>query len=421
MISILVMTAALAAPLPKFLEDQGVSQLLPVTQGSLTEWVNQPACLRPQGERLPTMGACPPSLQALFSMRQCEDRQSRYLCPPVVADRQALSSVWGIQSVDLDPLGGRGVAYFAIEQAIYTQLAYSLVSETKAIDASDAVLGDMVEACQSAPQARVVVEVFLGCGKLDHLERHDPTGKPVRIKDGFMSRASRGDGQFITDLEGAEETTCAPDNTRIVAMKTATIDTVCASAVFPEALRRRDSLIDAARDAAARRSPDERRLPGILAAVRERGVHLNNTMQNIDAILADGWATASASRELLEGVDGRTDQLWVSMLTEVGHIEAELQESSAEVGKIKGRIPLIEREGLALLEKVELGMVDTVAVKQILADIEILEQDTLRVADVFRSLTARVRLAARSADFVHGWLAGTTNARDAALPNATEN
>jgi hypothetical protein len=420
MILLAVLTTAFAASGPKDLPYRGATTVVPIAQSSLTDWSNEPACVRGQGDRLPTLTACRESLKPLFQPTSCAQGGNALVCAPANPAAQPAAQVWGVQSLELEPYGGSGTSWFAIDRAIHVALTYELVDEEAAMDASEAELEAMVRACEADPGALVADTLFLGCAKLDVLDGYDPGSTVLRTKDSFAAQAARGTGVFYTDLDGTPATRCEPADLQLVAITALPIAEACASAVLPEALRRKDALLRQRTAAPADDHAAQRAVAMKLAGAERRRDEIHRLLDEGDELLADASAAEAASRALLTDVQGSTDERWIGLLTELGHLQSELGESSVQLQGARTLAPALKREADALRDKLALLDLDGPILGRLQGEVEALDAQTTRVIAEVHAAWTRVRLTARRADFLHGRLVCATET-DPQLARPTAN
>lgn len=404
---VLVFTAALAASGPKDLPYRGTTTTVPVTQGKLDDWLSGPACVRAQGDRLPTPATCTEPLGALFVPADCATGGEALLCRATPAAAPT-ATTWGLHSLDLTAFGGTGTAWFLTDRAVHATLSYRLIDEASALDAAQPTLDAMVRACTALPTAKVATTLHLGCAKLEVLDRHDPAARPIRTKDSFASRDARGAGAFFTDLDGTPSTRCDADRTELIAMEVTSISEVCAAVVFPEAVRRRDALLRARASDDTSTAADQRNVTLRLGGVERRRDELLRLLADSDAMLAQAEQAITASRALTDAIGPSTDQRWIDLLTELGRLDAEHKECQVQVKSAQPLAPALASEAAALRDKLTLLDLHGDALRRLDGELTALDQHTTRDLQEVELAWGRARELHRSAAFLHGRLQSAT-------------
>ncbi|HMV66730.1 MAG TPA: hypothetical protein PKA64_07760, partial [Myxococcota bacterium] len=286
------------------------------------------ACVRPSPGKLAAVSPCPAA------------------DPLLLASREGLARSTPARPTDA-PLGvvrAMGGGWVAMDARVTSAWVYG---RAQLGEVSREALDELAGWCRSDRDAELVVELDVGCARVAELGGLPP-GASVRLRDvgGTMKRV--GAGSFVS--ERSPETTCAA-GAEVVFVRSVSKHEICSTEVWPALLRRGEADLQAYQASPEAVGEPVRALLSDLAESAVALEDLQRRMTSVEAQLAQASLDLAAVRDQVAGMASETDGRFVTLLTRLDMLDADVAETSVSAGSALEHLQAYDGEEAAIAEK----------------------------------------------------------------------
>lgn len=375
MLHLLFVTSLAAPPSLTVVDDPRIP-----TDGEVpSSLIGHAVCVRPSPGKLASVVACPAADPLL-----AQGREGLASDLPVRPDDQVLGLVRAM-----------GSGWVAIDAKVTRSWQFG---RARLDDATREELDGLASWCRSDREAWLVSEMYAGCSRVRELGGLPP-GATLKLKDIAGTMSSVSEGSFVS--EGEKQSTCGPAP-EVVFVRAVSKHEICSIEVWPAILRKGEEDLQS-----FKASPDAVAQPvrSLLSDLAESAVALEDLQRrlaNVDAQLAQTRLELAAVREQVTGMATESDTRFITLLTRMDELDAELSETTVSSGSAQEAVRAYDGEERALAEKAGEPGLDAMQVarvgsqlRDLIGRLDVLHQDVVRIE-------ARVAAARQGVGYLQG-------------------